>query len=126
MARRSFLDFRFSENCDDSNGITTNGFDIPVRVFTDFNGGFEFLAEIPFREFAKRIGRHVEVAENDSELGIEISEDGKLLTLSELWRDISPEIGGYLFGDTRESNPDPRNSLTCTCANSISDCPRHD
>lgn len=84
MAKRSFLNFP---------DVNARSFDSIVRVSTDSSGGFEFLAEISFRDFAKVIDRHIAISESD------ISDNAKLYKLSKLWRDISPEIGGYLYGD---------------------------
>lgn len=85
MEKRTFLTF---EN------TYARSFDSIVKVFSvDSNGHFEFIADISFRNFAKVIDRHIEISESD------ISDNAKLYTLSKLWRDISPEIGGYLYGD---------------------------
>ena len=106
---RSFLEFKLE-------GIFSNIRGGRVSVTADLSGGLVFLASITFMDFAKRIGKHCEIAETDSVIVLgdnlhnetmKISENEKLRALSELWRDISPEIGGYLFGDTDEVNPDP-------------------
>lgn len=107
MKKRTFLVFGFSGDM--------------VLVFTDYSGEYALIAEITLERWTKVFPDHLEIMEYPS-----WSDNEKLLHLSTLWRSISPEIGGYLFGDTEESNPDPRNSLTCTCADSISNCPRHD
>lgn len=96
--QRSFLDFKFNENSNPSNSITSNSFDIHVRVFTDISGNFAWLGIIPFREFAKRIGKHVEITESET------TDNKKLYELSALWRDISPKIGGYLYGDIEDTS----------------------
>lgn len=87
MEKRTFLVFGFSESA--------------VRVFTDDSGGYEFLAAVSYVDFTGKYSQHVGIMLEQT------SENEKLHALSELWRDISPEIGGYLFGDTDESNPDP-------------------
>ncbi len=84
MAKRNFLEFGAN---------TFRDGDLQVNVYADVEGCHAILGKISFRDFANKIGKHVKVVDCDG------TENEKLLALSELWRDISPEIGGYLFGD---------------------------
>lgn len=85
---RMFLAFIYDPSNDD------------FEIRTDSNGNFEWLESGVDRKICfPRMIRHFEIVDN-----LEMSEDLKLSALSALWRDVSSNVGGYLFGDMSENN----------------------
>jgi hypothetical protein len=84
---RKFLEFAYRSDYD------------AFEITADFSGGFAFLQNILRKDALPLLTQHFEIVDN-----IEMSEDQKLSALSILWRDISPKVGGYLFGDMSENN----------------------
>ena len=85
--QRNFLEFEYKSDYD------------AFEIRTDNNGGYVFLRNVSRKLALPRMIRHFEIVDNT-----EMTEDQKLSELSALWRDVSPAIGGYLFGDMSENN----------------------